>query len=65
MNDTLPFDDLEKVYEIIAAAIDEVGVEKESLFLAKLVITLAHQASDIEVLKNAVTIAMTDLEEAD
>jgi hypothetical protein len=64
MNSTLPFDDLEKVYEIIAAAIDEVGVEKESLFLAKLVITLAHQTGDIEVIKNAVSIAMANLEVA-
>jgi hypothetical protein len=62
MNNTLPFDDLEKVYEIIAAAIDEVGAEKEALFLAKLAITLAHQASDIEVVENAVSIAMADLE---
>lgn len=41
---TLPFEDLERVYEQLAAAIDRAGQANEALFLAKLVMVMAHRA---------------------
>ena len=41
---TLPFEDLERVYEQLAAAIDRAGEANEALFLAKLVMVMAHRA---------------------
>ena len=64
MNDVLPFDDLEKVYDMIAEAIDEVGEENESLFLAKLTMGLAHQSNDIDIIRDAITVARADLGQA-
>jgi len=58
---TLPFDDLERTFELVAKAIDEVGPKQESLFLAKLALTLAHQLGDYEAVAQSVEIATRDL----
>lgn len=58
MSDPLPFDDLETVYELLAAAIDEVDEENESLFLAKLVMLLAHEMGDLETFQDALNRAL-------
>jgi hypothetical protein len=63
MNSKLPFDDLEKIYDIVATAIDEVGEERESLFLAKLVMILADQSDDIDTVRDAITVARADLDQ--
>lgn len=39
----LKFPELEAVYDELATAIDAVGIERESVFLAKLVICLAQE----------------------
>ena len=56
-----PDEDLEKVLELLAVAINEVGEDKEMLFLSKLCFTLANQLGDINELEHAITIASADL----
>jgi len=46
MTAELSVDDLERVYDSLAEAIDNVGPEKEALFLAKLVLILANDLGD-------------------
>ena len=60
-NDKLPFEDLEKVYDLLAAAIDGAGPEKEALFLAKLCLTLAHEIGYLTVVEQAIDLAKVDL----
>jgi hypothetical protein len=62
MTDTLAFQDLEKVYDLVAKAIDEVGPDNESLFLGKLCLTLSHNIADLSVIENAIVIAKSDLD---
>ncbi|HLV16205.1 MAG TPA: DUF2783 domain-containing protein [Pseudomonas sp.] len=45
---TLPFDDLEKVYEQLAETLDALPEEQESHFLAQLALALAHRVPDID-----------------
>lgn len=61
MTEKLAFQDMEKVYDLLAESIDEVGPEKESLFLSKLCLTLAHRIGDIAVVESAIAVARTDL----
>jgi hypothetical protein len=60
-NDKLPFEDLEKVYDFLAIAVDAAGPEKETLFLAKLCLTLAHETGDLTTVERAIEIAKADL----
>jgi len=62
MTDTLAFQDLEKVYDLVAKAIDEVGPDNESLFLGKLCLILSHNIADLSVIENAIVIAKSDLD---
>jgi hypothetical protein len=59
---TLPFDDLEKVFETLALGIDRAGPQHEALFLAKLVLLLAHDAGQYERFKQHVDAALNDLQ---
>lgn len=61
MSNQLPFTELEKVYELMAAAIDEVGPEVEALFLSKLALTLAHHVDDFDVIEAAIATAKQNL----
>lgn len=63
MNDKLDFDGLEKVYDLLATAIDEVGTDKEVLFLCKCCLTLAHHVADLATVENAIAVAKRDLAE--
>ena len=54
---TLDFQDLERVYELLANTIDEVGKDKEVLFLSKLCLILANQIPDISKIEDAVAVA--------
>ncbi|UYG03865.1 DUF2783 domain-containing protein [Halomonas sp. LR3S48] len=45
---TLPFTDLERVYEQLAQALDDLPEEQERLFLAQLALALAHRVGDVE-----------------
>lgn len=54
---TLDFHGLERVYELLANTIDEVGKDKEVLFLSKLCLILANQIPDISKIEDAVAVA--------
>ncbi len=60
----MPFDDLEQVYEALAAAIDRAGPHGEALFLAKLALALAHRLADRAAVEAAVAEALLDLPQA-
>ncbi len=60
MADTLAFQDLEKVYDLIAYAIDAAGSQNEALFLSKLCLVLAHNISDVSIVEEAITMARLD-----
>ena len=51
------FQGLESVYELLADTIDEVGKDKEAMFLSKLCLLLAHQIPDIGKIEKAVAVA--------
>jgi hypothetical protein len=59
--DTLLFEDLEVLYDLLAESVDEVGREQESLFLAKLAMILSHHLNDIDLIRQAISIAKQDL----
>lgn len=44
----LSFEQLESLYDELAGAIDEVGIDAESVFLTKLVIRLASELGDAQ-----------------
>ncbi len=54
---TLDFQGMETVYELLANTIDEVGRDKEALFLSKLCLMLAHEIPDISKIEAAVAVA--------
>lgn len=51
---TLPFADLEKVYERLATTLDEVPEDRQSLLLAQLALALAHRIPDVEQVMAAI-----------
>jgi len=53
--------DLEKTYESLARKIDEVGEDKSELFLAKLVLLLAHANGDVEEVQRLIKDAAESL----
>ncbi len=61
MTNQLSEEDLEKVLEMLAVAINDAGSEKETLFLSKLCFTLANQLGDIKLLEQAIAIVNADL----
>lgn len=63
MTAPLPFEELEKVYDLLAEALDKVGEENQALFLAKLALTLAHKAGDIAIVREAIEIALAETDE--
>lgn len=60
-NHTLPIDDLETVYDILASAIDEVGQDKTELFLVKLVLLNAKALGNADILREHIEIARQDM----
>ena len=59
---TLEFAELEELYDRLANAIDDVGSDKESVFLAKLVLLLSRQIGDPKVLNAAISDARSHLD---
>ena len=59
---TMPFEDLEAAYEMLAMAIDSAGAQRETLFLTRLVLLLSHELGDITAFRNAVGAALEGLE---
>ena len=57
----MPFEDIEHVYDRLADAIDRAGPGNEVLFLAKLVLLLAHRQGDAEIVAASIEAALRDL----
>jgi hypothetical protein len=53
--------DLEAVYERLAAAIDEAGPGKSEVFLAKVILSLAHTIGDPAPVAAAIEACLKDL----
>ena len=60
-NDPMAFEALEKLYDVMAETLDEVGVEQHSLFLSKLSMALAHKVGDLKVVEEAIKMAKDGL----
>ena len=58
---TMPFDELEQAYEVLAEAIDRAGPHNEAVFLAKLALTLGQQLGTVAPFKAAIETALRDL----
>ena len=61
MKRQLPESDLETAFELIATAIDRVGREHESIFLAKLALALATQLRSVDAISFAISSAERDM----
>ncbi len=61
MKRQLPESDLEKAFELIATAIDRVGRDHESMFLAKLALALATQLRSVDAITAAISSAERDV----
>ena len=59
---SLPFEDLERVYTLLAETIDGVGPEREGLFLSKLALVLAQELGNFPKVALAIDIARQDLD---
>lgn len=53
--------ELEAVYDSLAAALNQVGLEQESLFLTKLVLLLANQVGNQAQVEQSIEAALLDL----
>lgn len=51
---TLPFADLEQVYEKLANTLDKLPEGEESHFLAQLALALAHRVADVDQVMAAI-----------
>ncbi|PRY71143.1 hypothetical protein [Halomonas ventosae] len=51
---TLPFADLEQVYERLASTLDKLPEGEESHFLAQLALALAHRVADVDQVMAAI-----------
>jgi len=54
--------DLEQVYEAVARKVDAVGAAQSELFLAKLVLLLAHRHGDVNEVQACVEDAAANLD---
>ena len=58
----LTLEDLERLYSQLADAIDQVGEDKEALFLSKLALILARELGDPKKLAEVIDAARQDLD---
>lgn len=58
----LPFEDLERIYALLAETIDDVGAEREAVFLSKLALILAQELGDHDKVAAAIEAARRDLD---
>ena len=56
----IKFDELEIFYEKLAESIDRVGENNESLFLARLAMTMANEMSDCKKTLKCIEVAIED-----
>ncbi|MFY0991687.1 hypothetical protein [Halomonas sp. C05BenzN] len=59
---TLPFADLERVYEALATTLDALPEAQERLFLAQLALALAHRVPDASQVMTAIDEAREGVE---
>lgn len=57
----LPFEDLESIYALLAETIDDIGAEREALFLSKLALILAQEIGDHGKVVAAMEVARRDV----
>tara|TARA_R110002073_G_scaffold177407_5_gene335609 strand:- start:353 stop:532 length:180 start_codon:yes stop_codon:yes gene_type:complete len=55
-------DDLERIYTCLAHTIDEVGAARSELFLARLVLLLAHRCGDPDEFEKHIADAVASLD---
>ena len=60
-NKPMSFEALEKLYDLMAETLDEVGVDQHSLILSKLSMVLAHRIGDLKTVAEAVKAAKEGL----
>jgi len=53
--------ELERIYDLMAEAVDTVGRDKEALFLAKLSLALANRLGDEEQVRECIAAAGQDI----
>ncbi len=61
MNTAMSEEDMEKTYDSVAQAIDSLGENRETLFLGKLCLSLAHKLGELEQVEDAIAMALQDL----
>ena len=54
-------EELERIYDLMAEAVDTVGRDKEALFLAKLSLALANRLGDEEQVRECIAAAGQDI----
>ena len=55
-------EELERIYDLMAEAIDAAGPDKEALFLSKLCLVLANELGNEKQVRDCITNASEDLE---
>ena len=58
---TMPFEDLESAYALLAEAIDAAGEAREAQFFTRLALVLAHECGDISLFRRALETALDGL----
>ena len=59
---SMPFEELETVYDNLASAIDQAGNDKEALLLTKLALVLADRIGNLDTFNDALRTALQDLD---
>ena len=62
MKISLPPEDMEAAYELVADALDDVPADRREAFLAALVLVLANTCADLDTIREAVAAAKQSLE---
>ena len=57
------FDEIEKMYDALAEAIDRAGPANEALFLTRLALLLGEQLGDSKVFQDCLSASLDDLAE--
>jgi hypothetical protein len=61
MSGKLKPEELERIYDLIAEAIDAAGPDREALFLSKLALALANRLGDEERVRECISVASRDI----
>jgi len=61
MSTTLKTEELERIYDRMAEAVDAAGPDKEALFLSKLSLVLADRLGDEALVRECIDICVRDI----